>query len=120
MSPADPVDDYVPGHGDLSYDVCHYDLALQYRVETSALSAKATLSAVALTATDRVVLDLVGLRVSKVLLDGTLVRFTHRAGRLVVKTGTRLGAGRSSGSRWRTRARRVLFTASMARLDGRS
>lgn len=93
MSPADPVDDYVPGHGDLSYDVCHYDLSLEYRVETNALLAKATLSAVALTATDRVVLDLEGLRVSKVLLDGAVVRFTHRAGRLVVKTGTRLRAG---------------------------
>ena len=93
MSPADPVDDYVPGHGDLSYDVCHYDLSLEYRVETNALLAKATLSAVALKATDRVVLDLEGLRVSKVLLDGTPVRFTHRAGRLVVKAGTRLRAG---------------------------
>ncbi len=93
MSPAGPVDDYVPGHGDLCYDVCHYDLSLEYRVETNALLAKATLSAVALTATDRVVLDLEGLRVSKVLLDGALVRFTHRAGRLVVKTGTRLRAG---------------------------
>src|SRR6476661_10930721 len=93
MSPADPVDAYVPGHGDLCYDVCHYDLSLEYRVETNALLAKATLSAVALTATDRVVLDLDGLRVSRVLLDGALVRFTHRAGRLVVKTGTRLRAG---------------------------
>ena len=64
MSPADPVDDYVPGHGDLSYDVCHYDLSLEYRVETNALLAKATLSAVSLKATDRVVLDLEGLRVS--------------------------------------------------------
>jgi len=36
MSPGDPVDDYVPGHGDLSYDVRHYDLALEYRVETNA------------------------------------------------------------------------------------
>ena len=120
MSPADPVDDYVPGHGDLSYDVCHYDLSLAYRVETNALSARATLSAIAMTATDRVVLDLVGLRVSKVLLDGSLVHFTHRAGRLVVKTGTRLGAGQEFRVQLGYQGTPLLFTASMARPAGRS
>ena len=46
MSGQDHVDDYLPGHGDASYDVTDYDLELTYKVEGNSLSGKAKLTCV--------------------------------------------------------------------------
>lgn len=88
------VDDYLPGHGDSAYDVRHYDLALEYTVAGNHLSAKATLTAVALEDVDRLSLDLHRLHVSKVVVDGARARYMHRAGRLVVHPKEPLARGR--------------------------
>jgi aminopeptidase N len=100
MSPALPVaDDYFPAHGDPSYDVDHYDLSLEYTVEGNHLSGRAVLTATCRTPTDRISLDLYRFIVSKVSLDGRPAHFTHRGGRLVVRTpGTLLPGQRFSVS----------------------
>lgn len=92
---ADPTADaYVPGHGDLAYDVLGYDLELDYSVETNKLAGTATLRVVAREDLDRLTLDLHALRVSKVTVDGTQPgRYSQRAGRLVVKTRRPVEAG---------------------------
>ena len=41
------TDPYVPGHGDASYDVSHYDLDLAYKPEGNRLDAETTLRCVA-------------------------------------------------------------------------
>ncbi|WP_129670046.1 M1 family metallopeptidase [Phytoactinopolyspora endophytica] len=84
--PAHPGSDpYVPGHGDASYDVLHYDLALGYKLVGNRLDGDATLTCRALTATDAIRVDLHALRLQKVFVNGRPEKFTHRGGKLVVK-----------------------------------
>lgn len=76
-------DAYFPQHGDVTYDVEHYDLVLDYQVDSNHLAGRATLSCRARQGTSRLALDLHGLRISKVTVDGTTpAKFRHRAGRL--------------------------------------
>ncbi|WP_300008947.1 M1 family metallopeptidase [Pseudonocardia sp.] len=70
--------DYLPRHE--GYRVSHYDLELDYRVRANRLSARATLTAAAVTELRRVDLDLAALTVAKVQVDGRPARFTHRGG----------------------------------------
>lgn len=88
------ADAYVPGHGDLCFDVVRYDLELDYRIETNRLSGRATLSAVAREEVDRFSLDLEGLRVAKLTVDGTApTRYVQRRGKIIVTPGTPLRRG---------------------------
>ncbi|PTT17783.1 peptidase M1, partial [Microbacterium sp. HMWF026] len=72
MSAADP---YAPQSGDTSYDVDSYDLALGYRVRTNRLEGTATIVAVARVDLASFALDLVGLRTTRVRVDGAAARF---------------------------------------------
>ena len=65
---------YIPDHGDDSYDVTHYRLGLGYKLIGNRLVGDAVLTCLARTDTTSVTLDLAGLRVSKVLLDGKTTR----------------------------------------------
>ena len=85
-------DPYVPRHGDASFDVLHYALDLAYRVEGNRLDGEATLTCRVLEDTDAFHLDLYGLHVQKVFVDGRAQRFTHLRGRLAVKLPLALGA----------------------------
>ena len=87
-------DRYVPDHGDLSYDVTHYDLQLDYSVESNRLSGRATITAVASRDLDELELDLYRLRASKVSVDGApAAKYTQRKHRLVVRPRTTVAAG---------------------------
>lgn len=78
-------DPYTPGHGSADYRVSRYELHLDYRVVTNFLSAQVTISATAEAPLTSVLLNLSGLRVLKVRVDGGRpARFIQRAGRLVV------------------------------------
>jgi aminopeptidase N len=77
-------DPYLPAHGNGGYRVGHYDLALTYRVGPNRLTGRAVLTAVAEQALSRFSLDLAGLRVSRVLVDGRSATFAQRAGKLYV------------------------------------
>ncbi len=72
MSAADP---YAPQSGDTSYDVESYDLSLSYRVRTNRLEGVARITAVARESATSIALDLVGLRTSRVRVDGEVARF---------------------------------------------
>lgn len=88
------ADDYVPGHGDRSFDVRSYDLDLDYRVEGNRLVGEAALEVVVREPCDRLELDLHGLQVDKVLVDGRRpTRFAHRAGRLRIRLAAAAPAG---------------------------
>jgi aminopeptidase N len=87
-------DRYVPNHGDLSFDVSHYDLQLEYSIESNRLSGRATIVATALDDLDELELDLYRLRVSKVSVDGSSVaKYTQRKNRLVVRLRSSIAAG---------------------------
>ncbi|NQX36895.1 M1 family metallopeptidase [Herbiconiux sp. VKM Ac-2851] len=63
-------DPYTPGVGTWSYRVEHYDLDLDYRVETNRLDGVAVITAVAVVDLDRIDLGLSKLKASKVKVDG--------------------------------------------------
>ena len=67
MSGHDP---YAPESGDPSFDVDSYDVEIDYRVRTNRLEGRTTINAVAATAVSAVSVDLVGLRATKVRVDG--------------------------------------------------
>jgi aminopeptidase N len=79
------ADPYVPGHGDLDYDVTHYDLNLAYDVESNRLEGTARLECVAREEVAEIALDLHALDVSKVTLDGRAVRYRDRRDSLVLR-----------------------------------
>ncbi len=88
------ADDYLPGHGDPSYSVRHYDLALGYTVDTNRLDGDATLDIVTTQATQRLVLDLAHLEVGKVQLTGaSLRRYSLRSGRLSLTLAAEVAEG---------------------------
>ncbi len=89
----DDVDPYTPRHGDLAFDVLHYDLVLTYKVEGNHLAGRALLDCVAVGDLDHLHLDLHALRVSKVSVDGVSAKHTHVRGVLRVRLPETLAAG---------------------------
>jgi aminopeptidase N len=76
--------EYFPHRGDRSYAVSHYDLTLSYDVDSNQLRGKAALTAEAVVDLRQLRLDLSGLRVTKVTVDGTAARYAARPDHLVV------------------------------------
>ncbi len=76
VAPADP---YAPESGDVSFDVESYDLTLDYTVRTNRLSGRAVINAVTALPVTSFALDLIGLRATKVRVDGDR-RTTFRQG----------------------------------------
>jgi aminopeptidase N len=86
-------DSYLPQHGNGGYRVRHYDLELDYRISANRLSGRAVITAVATQALGRFSLDLAGLRVRGVLVNGRRARYTHQAGKLRIQPAAALSAG---------------------------
>ena len=94
-SGTEDADPYLPGHGDPSYDVESYDLRLDYRVASNHLDAQAELVIVARRELTALALDLSGLGVTKVSVDGLRpARFATRAGKLRIQLNGPAEAGR--------------------------
>ena len=91
--PLPVLDPYVPERGDAGYAVTHYDLDIDYRVASNRLAGKALLNIVAVEEVSVLHIDLVGLRATKVLVEGRAVKWAHRGDRLRVTLGTRLAPG---------------------------
>ena len=84
------LDPYLPDNGDRSFGVDHYDLELTYRPASNRLDGRATIECTARTAVSRVSLDLAGLRVRTVRVDGKRApNYSHRPAKhkLVVSLG---------------------------------
>jgi Peptidase family M1 domain/Peptidase M1 N-terminal domain len=77
-------DPYYPLYGNGGYDARRYQLRVRYDPETDRLSAKATIVARARRDLSRYNLDLVGLRVHRVRVDGHPATWTRRAGHELV------------------------------------
>ena len=85
--------EYFPHRGDRSYAVTHYDLTLSYSVDSNQLRGKAVLSAHAVSDLREMRLDLSGLRVTKVVVDGTAARFVTKSQHLLVRPKRPVRAG---------------------------
>ncbi|MGN9766046.1 M1 family metallopeptidase [Micromonospora sp. SD12] len=90
---ADLADPYVPGAGNGGYDVAGYRLAVRYDPATDRLSGRATLTATATAALSRFNLDLAGLDVSRVAVDGRPAGSARDGDELVVTPRDGLSRG---------------------------
>ncbi|MFB7250066.1 M1 family metallopeptidase [Microbacterium sp. NPDC056234] len=70
-------DAYTPQAGDDRIRVEHYDLSLDYKLSTNRLKGRAVLDVRVVAETKAISLDLVGLRATKVRVDGAAVRFSQ-------------------------------------------
>ncbi|HWI31895.1 MAG TPA: M1 family peptidase, partial [Microbacterium sp.] len=87
-------DPYVPQSGDPGIRVEHYDLAIDYKVSTNRMSGTAVIRGRALIAVNAITLDLVGLRASRVRVDGDRsAAFRQNDRKLRISLGTALAAG---------------------------
>lgn len=97
MSRGIPADLYLVGHGDRTYDVESYSLELDYRVSGNHLQGVAEIVVRAREPLERVALDLAGMRVQKVLVDGHRApRHVHRGQHLRVELDRTLTTGESA------------------------
>ena len=79
------ADPYLPGHGDRSWSAAHYALDLDYDLAGNRLRAEAVIDAIAEEDLSRVVLDLAGLDVTKVTVDGQApAKYAARSNRVVL------------------------------------
>ncbi len=85
--------DYFPERGDRTFAVSHYDLTLSYDVDSNHLRGKAALLVEAVTDVAEIRLDLSGMRVTKVTVDGDRARFAVKSEHLVVRLRRRMKAG---------------------------
>jgi aminopeptidase N len=84
----------MPGHGTHAYRVSRYELDLDYKLSSNRLTGRAILHAVTQYATAALVLDLTGLRATKIQLSGRRVRkYSQRAEQLVIVPDIPLPAG---------------------------
>lgn len=89
-------DPYVPHRGDSGLRVTHYDLDLAYRPATNALAGRALLTVEPTRPLDSFALDLVGLTVDGVRVDGRRpAHYRHRGARLAVMLPAIVAPGRS-------------------------
>jgi peptidase M1-like protein len=85
-------DTYYPGIGNGGYDVTHYDLNIGYNPTTHILDGKATITAAATQNLCRFNLDLRGLTVDSVKVNGTAAAFTRDGRELTITPAASLVA----------------------------
>ena len=87
-------DPYFPLEGNGGYDVSHYDLNLSYTPTGHHLAGTTTVIATATQDLTRFDLDLSGMTVSAVAVDGALARFTRAGQELQISPAIELRRGR--------------------------
>ncbi len=93
MTRAAELSRYTPGHGDTSYRVAHYELDLAYQVDGNQLTGRAVLHCVAVEDLLQFKVNLFGLRVAKLTLDGRRVKYEHGKRGISVRTVDAIAAG---------------------------
>ena len=86
-------DPYFPQLGNGGYDVGHYDLTLGYTPTTHRLTGTTVVTAVATQNLSRFDLDLSGMTVSRVLVNGVAATFTQSGEELIISPRTGLLRG---------------------------
>ena len=97
-------DPYFPTYGNGGYDVRHYTLRVRYDPATDVLTGLARIRATAVEDLSRFNLDLVGLNVRQVTVDGRRAAWTREGGHELVVTPSRPLV---RGQRFRLRIRYV-------------
>ena len=87
-------DAYFPDLGNGGYDVSHYDLDLTVDPQSNHLDGKATIKATATQDLSQFNLDLLGLQVSRLFVDGNEAAFVRDGGEMVVTPARPLTNGK--------------------------
>lgn len=85
-------DPFYPKLGNPGYDVTHYDIALTVDPTANSLSGTVTIEAVALEALEQFNLDMSGLEVDSVLVDGAAAEFSRHQMEMTITPPNRLAA----------------------------
>jgi aminopeptidase N len=93
ITKASTADPFFPRSGDESYDALHYDIHLSFQPSSGDVRAKVAIRATPLLALSRFSLDLDGLRVTSVTVDGARAGFARSTGKLEVTLSKALAAG---------------------------
>jgi aminopeptidase N len=88
-----PAEPFFPRSGSRAYDATHYDVRLAYRPAAGSLDAKTTIEAIARRRLRRFSLDLIGLWVTRVSVDGEAARFRRGRDKLTITPETPPAAG---------------------------
>ena len=86
-------DPYFPGLGNGGYDVGHYDLDIDWSADAGTIDAVAEIDLTTTEALSSFNLDLAGLQVERITVDGTDAAFTRDGRELTVAPARPLGAG---------------------------
>ncbi len=90
-----PREPFFPRAGNVGYDVAGYTVGLAFRPRTDAIRARARIDATATQRLSRFSLDLVGLEVTAVTVDGEPARFHRGLGKLKVEPAAPVRRGAS-------------------------
>ena len=94
LGSASSGDPYTPTSGNTGYSVDHYDLVLDYRLLTNRLAATATITASATSRLAKFSLDLAGLTVERLTVDGQRPKkLTQTARKIAVTLAEEIPAG---------------------------
>jgi aminopeptidase N len=88
-----PREPFFPRSGSTDYDVSHYDVQLAYRPRSGRLNATTTIEAAASRRLRRISLDLFGLEVTAVTVDGQKAAFSRGRGKLKITPAEPLASG---------------------------
>lgn len=90
---AEAGDSFYPWLGNSGYDVTHYDLVFDVDPDANALDGIATVHAVSTSELETIYLDLSGLEVSAVTVNGATAEFSREGTELIVRPSAPVPAG---------------------------
>src|SRR6185437_16341775 len=94
-APGQPSEPFFPRSGNRGYDVKHYDVTLGYQPRSGMLIARDVIEARATSGLSRFSLDLNGLKVTSVSVDGEAAQYSRGRGKVKVVPETRIAKGES-------------------------
>ncbi|MBS1680022.1 MAG: M1 family metallopeptidase [Actinobacteria bacterium] len=92
-APEQPSEPFFPRSGNRGYDVEHYDVSLGYQPRSGMLTARDVIEARATSGLSKFSLDLDGLKVTSVGVDGEAAEYTRGRGKVKVVPATRIAKG---------------------------
>lgn len=92
-APGQPTEPFFPRSGNRGYDVEHYDVSLGYQPRSGVLNARDAIEARATTGLRRFSLDLDGLKVTSVGVDGEAAEFSRGRGKVKIVPAAPIAKG---------------------------
>jgi aminopeptidase N len=92
-APDHPTEPFFPRSGNRGYNVTHYDVSLGYQPRSGELNARDVIEARATSGLSRFSLDLDGLKVTSVSVDGEAAEFSRGRGKVKIVPAARVAKG---------------------------